>query len=186
MAFFNDLGTVIGTGAKSVADKTKELSETASYRANIVSMDAAITKLYRELGKAYYEEHKEEAEANYSDIVKEIDKAYKCKERLEERIAFAKGGMVCGKCGATISKGSAFCNVCGAKVEDFAVKAEDVKVSDSVDYYEPVREQGAQVEEGIKEAKEFFHEIKDPKAGVSKETDEFFEVIKDDKKDTDK
>lgn len=180
MAFLENLGTVIGSGARAVADKTKEVSETASYKANIASMDSALNKLYKELGKAYYTDHQTDAEMEYGELTKEIEKALKLKDRLEEKMAFQRGGMVCGKCGATIAKDSIYCNVCGAKVEDFAVKAEDAKANDTVDYYEPVRDKGVEVEEGIKEAKEFFHEIKDQKP--AKETDEFFDVIKDDNK----
>lgn len=70
MKFFEDLGAVLGSGARTVADKTKELSGIAAIKAQIGTAQASLGKLYKELGKAYYEDHKEDA--MYAEKMAEI------------------------------------------------------------------------------------------------------------------
>ena len=70
------------TGGKAVADKAKELSQIASLKAQIASEENVINKNYKELGKAYYEAHKDEEEFTYSEYMTNIRNAFVKKAEL--------------------------------------------------------------------------------------------------------
>ncbi len=93
MSFWNDLGEKVQsgskivaekakTGGKAVADKAKELSQIASLKAQIASEENVINKNYKELGKAYYEAHKDEEEFAYSEYMTNIRNAFVKKAEL--------------------------------------------------------------------------------------------------------
>ena len=93
MSFWNDLGEKVQsgsrivaekakTGGKAVADKAKELSQIASLKAQIASEENVINKNYKELGKAYYEAHKDEEEFAYSEYMTNIKNAFVKKAEL--------------------------------------------------------------------------------------------------------
>lgn len=93
MSFWNDLGEKVQsgskivaekakTGGKAVADKAKELSQIASLKAQIASEENVINKNYKELGKAYYEAHKDEEEFTYSEYMTNIRNAFVKKAEL--------------------------------------------------------------------------------------------------------
>ena len=93
MSFWNDLGEKVQsgskivaekakTGGKAVADKAKELSQIASLKAQIDSEENVINKNYKELGKAYYEAHKDEEEFTYSEYMTNIRNAFVKKAEL--------------------------------------------------------------------------------------------------------
>ena len=61
MAFdFEDMKNKIVSAGKEVGDKAKEASSTAKIRLDIRSKEDFLQKQYAELGKLYYEAHKEE------------------------------------------------------------------------------------------------------------------------------
>ena len=93
MSFWNDLGEKVQsgskivaekakTGGKAVADKAMELSQIASLKAQIASEENVINKNYKELGKAYYEAHKDEEEFTYSEYMTNIRNAFVKKAEL--------------------------------------------------------------------------------------------------------
>ncbi len=90
MSFLDDLGETIANGSKAVADKAKEFSEIANLRAQIVSCDNAIHKNYKELGKLYFEDHKDDPEFAYSNAMNIIKDSMSKKEALLAQIADMK------------------------------------------------------------------------------------------------
>ena len=97
MSFWNDLGEKVQsgsrivaekakTGGKAVADKAKELSQIASLKAQIASEENVINKNYKELGKAYYEAHKDEEEFAYSEYMTNIKNAFIKKAELSNEV----------------------------------------------------------------------------------------------------
>lgn len=71
MSVWTDISEKVGEGSKIVAEKARELSQVASLRAQIVACNNVMNKNFKELGKAYYEEHKGEA-TEYDDIMQLI------------------------------------------------------------------------------------------------------------------
>ncbi len=90
MSLWNDITEKVGAGSKIVADKAKEVSEVANIRAQIVSCDNTLVKNYKELGKAYYEAHKDDAELEFPDIMSIIKDANDKKAVLNDQLAERK------------------------------------------------------------------------------------------------
>ena len=90
MSFLENLGATLGSGARVVADKTKEISGIASIKAQVAAAEANLGKLYKDLGKAYYEDNKESAV--YGDKMSEIAAVLAKIDGLNEKLATAKKG----------------------------------------------------------------------------------------------
>ena len=69
MSLWNDITEKVGAGSKVVADKAKEVSEIANIRAQIVGCDNTLVKNFKELGKAYFEAHKDDLDGEFSEIM---------------------------------------------------------------------------------------------------------------------
>ena len=86
MSILENLGATLGSGAKVVADKTKEISGIAAIKAQVAAAEANLGKLYKDLGKAYYEDNKESAVygEKMSEIAAVIAKIDGLKDKLAE------------------------------------------------------------------------------------------------------
>lgn len=115
MSFWDDITEKVGAGSKIVADKAKEVSEIANIRAQIVSCDNTLVKNYKELGKAYYEAHKNDPELEFSDIMGIIKDAIDKKAVLNDQLAERKA-----------AKSSDNTSDINDVAEDIIDKAEDV------------------------------------------------------------
>lgn len=60
MEFFDKLSETIVSAGKDVGQKAKDVSEIAKLKMDIRSKEDFVEKQYAELGKAYYEKHKDE------------------------------------------------------------------------------------------------------------------------------
>lgn len=90
MSLWTDITEKVEVGSKVVVDKAKELSQLASLKAQVVSCDNTITKNYKEIGKAYYEAHKDDEAMEYAEFVKNISDSIEKKSGLEAQIAEIK------------------------------------------------------------------------------------------------
>ena len=113
MSLWDDITEKVGAGSKLVANKAKEVSELANIRAQIVSCDNTLVKNYKELGKAYYEAHKDDIDKEFADIMKNIKDASDKKTDLNDQLTVRKEAM----------KAS---GVDTSDVDDVAEKAEEV------------------------------------------------------------
>ena len=81
-------------------------------------------KQYAELGKAYYEKHKDEESAEGEEKTPEqehfflITEALGEIERMRAEVFKLQGAVECPKCGAKMPQGAAFCSSCGTKMDD--------------------------------------------------------------------
>lgn len=111
MNFFDKLSSTLSATGKDVAQKTKDVTETARLSMEISTKKSQIENKYHELGKAYYEVHRDNPEfpqvAEIAELFSQID-------ALERQIADIKGETRCPSCGNLIEKGAKFCKHCGA------------------------------------------------------------------------
>lgn len=121
MKIFDSFGSTVSEGAKVVSEKTKKATGVASIKTQINSTKSGLTKLYKDLGKAYYE-NPEDAEA-LTDIVNEINNINDKVAILEKKLAAKQGKIKCEACGEYMSADYAYCPKCGAQVE----QVEEVK-----------------------------------------------------------
>ena len=67
MEFFDKLSETIVSAGKDVGQKAKDVSGIAKLKMDIRSKEDFVEKQYAELGKAYYEKHKDEESAEGED-----------------------------------------------------------------------------------------------------------------------
>ena len=88
MEFFDKLSETIVSAGKDVGQKAKDVSEIAKLKMDIRSKEDFVEKQYAELGKAYYEKHKDEENAETEEKTGALfpdyggtrrDRAYACR-----------------------------------------------------------------------------------------------------------
>lgn len=118
MAFFDKLGETISSKSKDVAKKTKDFAEVTSLNSQINSQEDIIRNAYTEIGRAYFEAHRNQTEDPYMQQMQKIFAAQAAIEEKKQRIREIKGVKTCEHCGAEIPLGTTFCGNCGSKVEE--------------------------------------------------------------------
>ena len=103
MDFFDRMGEKLVTAGKDVTQKAKDFIE----------------KQYAQIGKLYYEDHKEEADGAYGQQMQAIAEAFAAIDHMKEEVLKIKGARQCPQCGATVPEDTEFCGKCGAKLNIF-------------------------------------------------------------------
>ena len=146
MSLWEDIKSTVTEGGKVAADKAKEISDIASYKAQIAQYDATLLKQYRELGKAYFADNREEALAKYPEIAQAIADAADKKAEYEKKCADVKGVRECPSCGTSVSADHAFCPKCGAKMPEAAPVEEEFTEDLVSDFEDAAAENAAATE----------------------------------------
>lgn len=117
MAFFDELTRGIKATSQTVAQKTKEISETVQIKSQMNAEKDTIARLYEAIGKQVFESADEAAEQKFVSEFASIRSAMSKLAELEASLADMDGCILCPECGAKIDKRSRFCMKCGAPVE---------------------------------------------------------------------
>lgn len=117
MDFFSKLGDTISATGRDVSKKARDLTGLAKLNMDVRSKEEYVLRQYAEIGKQYFEQHKEDAEPDFAEI-KLIKEALEEIEALKSEIADLKGLKKCQSCGAALNVEDAFCKKCGAKYEE--------------------------------------------------------------------
>lgn len=88
--FFDKLSDAINNTANDISDKAKEFSEVSSLNGQIRSQEKIIENTYREIGKKYFEEHKNSTQDAYYEQIQTIKKAMETSEKLRADVANIK------------------------------------------------------------------------------------------------
>lgn len=88
--FLDKVTDVINNTASDISDKAKEFSEVSSLNGQIRSQEKIIENAYIEIGKAYYEAHKDDASDIYGKQISTIRAAKIEAERLRADVANIK------------------------------------------------------------------------------------------------
>lgn len=118
MDFFDKLGESLTAAGKDVSQKAKDMSEIAKLKLDIKSKEDYVEKQFVELGKAYFEKHKEEEgieEAEQFFLIKEAQEAI---DRMRAEVLRIQGAEECAQCGSRMPENATFCSSCGAKLND--------------------------------------------------------------------
>ena len=116
MDFFEKLGKRISDMGSTVAQNTKNFADTTSLQKANSDNKKKIEQLYTAIGKAYYEAHKNEADAAEAATMAEITALLAQIDENNEKIKQIKGVTKCANCGEDIAPDAMFCNNCGTKV----------------------------------------------------------------------
>lgn len=122
MAFFSDLKRGLTITGQTVAQKTKEISETVQVKSQINTEKETITRLYAAIGKQVFEAAAEEDEKKFFTEFGSIRKSVNKIEDLEAQLTGMDGCIFCSECGARIDKNSTFCSKCGARIDKNKMK----------------------------------------------------------------
>ena len=79
--------------ANVAMDKTKDAAHLAKLTIALTAEKDALKKAYIELGKAYYEEHHNDAEGLYAQLVEEVDAVNARIEEMQSEIDSLKGSF---------------------------------------------------------------------------------------------
>lgn len=131
MAFWEDLNETLSIKSKELADKAKTLTDIANLKGQIVSYENAILRNYREIGRAYYNSHKNDLAKEFPDEMDAITEAKHKIAELNSKISDLKGTKKCSECGSEIPNDSVFCSKCGQKVENESEVFYDEEDTDS-------------------------------------------------------
>ncbi|MCD8151583.1 MAG: zinc ribbon domain-containing protein [Clostridiales bacterium] len=164
MDFFNRIGNTISAAGKDGMAKAKELKDTAKISVDIKEREGAIQKMYRELGKAYYHDHRDDADGEYEDRIAAIKAAFEEIGELKASKDDLRGIKRCPDCGHPVAPNAKFCGNCGAKCEEEVVECEVVD-----DDAEETAEETEAAEETADEVVEETEETEDAAAEESAE-----------------
>lgn len=134
MSVWSDISVKVEEGSKIVADKARELSQIASIRAQIVGCDNTMSKNFKDLGRAYYETHKDDVSPEYEETMKNIAASMAKKDDLLAQLAEIKKAS-----GADVAEAT---DEDFEEVSDFVVKSEvPVEAFDELDEMEGIDEE---------------------------------------------
>ena len=117
MAFFDKLSETLTNASKDVSQKAKDLSGVAKLTMDIHTKEDQVQKLYAQIGKLYFDEHKDEEPAAYEQMP-QIKETFTVIEDMKKELMGLKGAKVCPRCGQEVKAADAYCKNCGAKMED--------------------------------------------------------------------
>ena len=86
MEFFDKLSESLVSAGKDVSQKAKDVSEIAKLKLDIKSKEDYVQKQYEELGRSYYEKHKDEEECEEAEQFFLIREAVEEIERMKSRV----------------------------------------------------------------------------------------------------
>lgn len=115
MEIIDKIGGTIASVSRDATQKAKDLSEIAKIRMDIHSKQDYIAKLYQEMGKAYYEKHKNDNEPKYGQVML-IKEAEEVIDELNEQLGVIKGTQKCPECGQEMPLEADYCSKCGVRL----------------------------------------------------------------------
>ena len=114
--FLNGLSKKLTQVGQEAAAQTKIFTETAKINGIISDEEKQINNLYLQIGKLYFEANKNNATAEYNDLMTGIKDALVRVEKYKEQIRNVKGVRTCSNCGAEVANNAVFCNSCGTQL----------------------------------------------------------------------
>ncbi len=132
MELFDKLGDTIISVSKDATQRAKDLSELARLRMEIRAKQDYLNKLYLEIGKIYYDTHKDDEEKEFKEQMLLIKDALEVLDELKQQLGQIKGTVKCTACGQDMPIEADFCSKCGTKL----VKPKKEEEEDLEDIFE--------------------------------------------------
>ena len=102
---------------KTVADKAKDLGNVTRLNAKIAAEEAKKSRALAEIGRLFYEKHKDEMGNEYLPYSAEAASADREIAVLKEQLLILRGVRACKYCGAQLDRHDIYCPVCGKKAD---------------------------------------------------------------------
>lgn len=144
MELFDKLGDTIVSVSKDATQKAKDISELARIRMELRAKQDYLNKLFLEIGKIYYDAHKEDEEKEFKEQMLLVKDAQEVIEELKQQLGQIKGMVKCTECGQEMPLEADYCSKCGTKL----VKP---KKEESEEIFEEENEEAATGDESTEE-----------------------------------
>lgn len=129
---FEKVGNTITSTGKDGINKAKDVKDTVKIQMDIKDKESEVTKMYRDLGKAYYQAYKDN-ETQEFDQVLAINAAFEEITQLKASLDSLKGIKRCPSCGNQVATDAKFCPECGANCETPAEEVEGDVVEETAE-----------------------------------------------------
>ena len=116
MAFFDKLSKKIINVGQDVSQSTKNLADIVKLNNHITDYEKQIADLYTTIGKVYYENHKNDLEAEELQHIQAINALHTQINDLQEKVKGLKGVVKCPQCGFDVKREAQFCSNCGYRL----------------------------------------------------------------------
>ena len=126
MELFDKLGDTIVSVSKDATQKAKDISDLARIRMEIRSKQDYLNKLFLEIGRIYYDAHKDDEEKEFKEEMLLVKDAQEALEELKQQLGQIKGMVKCTECGNDMPMEADYCSKCGTKLVK-PKKEEDVE-----------------------------------------------------------
>lgn len=124
MGFFDNIGKTLSNAGQTIAQKSKDVVDTAKLNSTISDERKKITNAYEQIGKLYVERHADYPEPDFVEYFDAIKAAENVIADCEQKLKDLKGVTVCPACGAEVGNDSMFCPSCGNRMRTEPPKAE--------------------------------------------------------------
>ncbi len=180
MELFDKLGDTIVSVSKDATQKAKDFSDLARIRMELRAKQDYLNKLFLEIGKIYYDAHKDDEEKEFKEQMLLVKDAQEVIEELKQQLGQIKGMVTCAECGQEMPLEADYCSKCGTKLvkpkkeEEEVFEAEVVEDADS-------EEGNAETAADVQETASVDAEAADPvqeKEIVTEEKENAEEIIK--------
>ncbi len=111
-----NLYDTIKSAGDYIAKTAKDASELVKLSVDIRERYSLVNRKFKEIGRQYYKDHKEDEEPEYDEIFL-INEAREQVKEMKIRMAELRGDVVCKNCGKLAKDEDIFCSRCGAKLD---------------------------------------------------------------------
>lgn len=110
----SDAGKTAAEAGKDAADKAKNFAEVTKLNHQISQCESRMRDVYIEIGKKFYDEHKNAPSEEYEGLFVQIANENMNIANIRAQVSRIKGVIYCPSCGAENSAENIFCCKCGA------------------------------------------------------------------------
>ncbi|MCR5416081.1 MAG: zinc ribbon domain-containing protein [Pseudobutyrivibrio sp.] len=114
MGFLDELTEGIANTTRDIGKMAQNAGDLTKLQYDKKVKEQELQKLYENLGKKFYNSHKDEDD----DEIKEITACILRIKEYTNDIMELKGGKACTRCGALVKAGDKYCSACGEKIDD--------------------------------------------------------------------
>ena len=138
MGFLDNIGKTMSKAGQTIAQKSKDVVDTAKLNSAISDEQKKITTAYEQIGKLYVERHSDSPESDFVEYLEGVTLCPACGAEVNADSMFCPScgnrmhteqpkaqEPTCPNCGAVLTPGSKFCTSCGVAVEEQSAKPQD-------------------------------------------------------------
>lgn len=116
MAFFDNMKGILTQAGQTTVQKTKDLSEIARLKAQVMGAEKQINDLYGKLGYEIYVAYSQSPMPEGEAIIKQLNDLHANIEAWKAQIKVISTVELCPQCGAKLNRDMPFCTNCGTRV----------------------------------------------------------------------